>query len=350
MRSLQAAIGVASAALALLSALAAHGQDAAPGVFHVAERWPVGGAGGWDYLALDKSGARLFVTRQDRVDVIDTTSGTLIGSIADTPGAHGVALAPGLRRGYVSNGGAASVTAFNLDTLRTVTTAKVSGTNPDAIVFEPVGQHVLTFNGGSSNASVLDALTLAPVATIALPGKPEFAVADGAGRVFVNIETEHGQMAVIDANTLTLRVARPLPGCALPTGLALDHAHHRLFSVCSGNVMLVTNATSGRAVASVAIGAHPDAAAFDPRLGLVFSSNGDGTLTVIHEDDPDHYHVVQTLPTQKSARTLALDGARHRIYLVAADFGPAPAASATEPHARAPMLPNTFTILVAAPR
>jgi len=350
MRSLQAAIGVASAALALLSASAAHSQDAAPGVFHVAERWPVGGAGGWDYLALDKSGARLFVTRQDRVDVIDTTSGTLIGSIADTPGAHGVALAPGLRRGYVSNGGAASVTAFNLDTLRTVTTAKVSGTNPDAIVFEPVGQHVLTFNGGSSNASVLDALTLAPVATIALPGKPEFAVADGAGHVFVNIETEHGQMAVIDANTLTLRAARPLPGCALPTGLALDQVHHRLFSVCSGNVMLVTNATSGRAVASVAIGAHPDAAAFDPGLGLVFSSNGDGTLTIIHEDDPDHYHVVQTLPTQKSARTLALDGARHRIYLVAADFGPTPAVSATEPHARAPMLPNTFTILVAAPR
>ena len=350
MSSLKAASRLASAALAFLSALPAHGQDAERALFHVAERWPVGGAGGWDYLALDKGGARLFVTRQERVDVIDTTSGNLIGSIAKTSGAHGVALAPGLKRGYVSNGGAASVTAFNLDTLRTVTTAKVSGTNPDAIVFEPVGQHVFTFNGGSSNASVLDAQTLATVATIALPGKPEFAVADGAGRVFVNIESAAGQMAVIDANSLTLRATRPLPGCALPTGLALDPAHHRLFSVCSGNVMLVTNATSGRTVASLAIGEHPDAAAFDPGLGLVFSSNGDGTLTVIHEDDPDHYHVVQTLPTQKSARTLALDPALHRIYLVAADFGPAPAASATEPRPRAPMLPNTFTILVATPR
>lgn len=341
---------IAAAVATLCSAVAAHGQEVGPASFHVAERWPVGGTGGWDYLALDKSGRRLFVTRETRVDVIDTTSGTVVGSIANTPGAHGVAMAPRLKRGYVSNGKAATVTAFNLDTLRILATAKVSGTNPDAIVFEPVGQHVLTFNGGSSNASVLDAMTLAPVATIALPGKPEFAVADGAGRVFVNIESERGQMAVIDARTLTMTAVWPLPGCARPTGLALDRVHRRLFSVCDANVMAVTNAASGLAVASLAIGEHPDAAAFDAGLGLVFSSNGDGTLTVIHQDDADHYRVVENLPTQKSARTLALDPVLHRIYLVAADFGPIREASAAEPRARAPMLPDTFTILVAAAR
>jgi YVTN family beta-propeller protein len=345
--------------MALLGAVVVRSQETALASFRVAERWPVGGEGGWDYLALDASGRRLFVTRESRVDVIDTTSGGIIGSIPNTPGAHGVAFAPRLQRGYVSNGRAATVTAFNLGTLRTIATAKVSGTNPDAIVFEPIGAHVITFNGGSSNASVLDATTLAVVATIALPGKPEFAVVDAAGHVFVNIESENGQMAVIDARSLTVTSVWPLPGCARPTGLSLDRAHRRLFSVCNAQVMLVTNAASGQRVTSLAIGEHPDAAAFDAGLGLVFSSNGDGTLTVIHQDDADHYRVVETLATQKSARTLALDSALHRIYLVAADLGPAPAApaapaataaTAAEPRPRAPMKPNSFVILVAARR
>jgi YVTN family beta-propeller protein len=333
-----------------LSATAACSQEIRQSAFHIAERWTVGGAGGWDYLALDASGRRLFVTRDNRVDVIDTTSGMVTGSIADTAGAHGVALAPQLQRGYISNGRTATVTAFDLETLHTLATVKVSGINPDAIVFEPVGKHVLTFNGGSSNASVLDPTTLAAVATIALPDKPEFAVADASGHVFVNIESDAGQLVVIDALSLKVIATWPLPGCARPTGLALDRAHKRLFSVCSNKVLAVTDADSGRGVARIAIGEHPDAAAYDAGLGLIFSSNGEGTMTVIHEDDADHYRGVATLPTQKSARTLALDPALHRIYLVAADFGPTPQATASQPRPRAPVLLNSFTVLVAAPR
>jgi len=341
---------VFAALLAVLRVGAAQSQEADQTSFHIAERWPVGGTGNWDYLALDASGRRLFVTREDRVDVFDTASGAKAGTIADTPGVHGVALASRLKRGYTSNGRTAAVTAFDLATLRTLKTGKVSGTNPDAIVFEPVGKHVFTFNGGSSNASVLDAMTLEVVATIALPDKPEFAVADGAGHVFVNIQSERGQMVVIDARALAVVSTWRLPGCARPTGLALDRAHKRLFSVCGAKVMVVTDAASGRNVARVAIGEHPDGAAFDAGLGLVFSSNGDGTLTVIHQDDADHYRVVATQPTQKSARTLAVDAAAHRIYLVAADFGPIPQPTAEEPRPRGPMLPDSFTVLVAALR
>ncbi|HEY5102622.1 MAG TPA: hypothetical protein VII70_07550 [Steroidobacteraceae bacterium] len=338
----------ALAVLLALTAGATRSEELDQSSFHIAERWPVGGSGGWDYLALDASGRRLFVTRESHVDVIDTESGATVGTIADTPGVHGVAFAPRMKRGYTSNGRAGSVTTFNLDTLQTIRSRKVSGQNPDAIVFEPVGQHVFTFNGGSANASVLDARTLAVIATIALPGKPEFAVADGAGRVFVNIQSELGQLVVIDARALTLASTWPLPDCTRPTGLALDRQHKRLFSVCGRKVLVVTDAASGANVAHLAIGEHPDAVAYDAGLGLVFSANGDGTMTVIHADDASHYRVVATLHTQESARTLALAPASHRIYLVAADFGPLPQPTAAQPKPRAPVLPDSFTILVAA--
>lgn len=338
------------ATIAFSAIATVHGEESTAGNYSIAARWSVGGLGGWDLLALDASGARLFVTRANRVDVIDTVSGAVAGSIADTAGVHGVALAPSLRRGFTSNGGAATVTAFDLDTLRTLAVAPVSGKNPDAILFEPSHNHLLTFNGGSANATVLDAQTLSVVATIALPGKPEFAVTDGAGRIFVNIESEQGQIVVIDARTLGVVSTWPLPGCASPTGLALDRVHRRLFSVCNAKVMAVTDAANGRHVASVAIGEHPDGAAFDPQLHLVFSSNGDGTLTIIREDDADHYRVVAELATQKSARTLALDPKSHRVYLAAAKFGPAPEPTATAPRPRAPLVADSFTILVAAPR
>jgi YVTN family beta-propeller protein len=327
----------------------AHGAERGRAAYTIVERWRIGGPGGWDYLALDASGSRLFVTRANHVDIINTTSGAVVGSIADTAGVHGVALAPELRRGYTSNGAAGSVTEFDLDTLRPLRVATVSGKNPDAILFEPTGKHVLTFNGGSSNATVLDAATLNVAATIALPDKPEFAVVDGAGRIFVNIESAQGQMAVIDARTLAVVAIWTLPGCARPTGLALDRAHQRLYSVCETKVMAVTDAVSGRHVADVPIGKHPDAAAFDPGRSLVFSSNGDGTLTVVEELDADQYRVAATLPTQKSARTLALDPRSHRVYLVAAEFGPTPQPTAAMPRPRPAVLPDSFTVLVAAP-
>lgn len=318
--------------------------------FVVLERWSIGGSGGWDYLSLDAAGERLFVTRADHVDVLSAASGSIIATIAATAGVHGVAFAPELNRGYTSNGAAATVTAFDLQTLRPVGLGKVTGSNPDAIVFEPVGRHVLTFNGASSNATVLDAATLNVVATIALPDKPEFAVADGAGRVYVNIESAQGQIVVIDARRLAVSATWPLPGCARPSGLALDQAHRRLFSVCDAKLMAVTDASYGRHVADVAIGEHPDAVAYDSGLGLVFSSNGDGTLTVVEQLDADHYRVAMSLPTQKSARTLALDPRSHRIYLAAAQFGDAPPATAAAPRPRPPVVPGSFTILVVGPR
>jgi len=338
----------ALAALLALTLGAAHSEELDRNSFRIAERWPVGGSGGWDYLALDPAGRRLFITRESRVDVIDTESGAAVGAIANTLGVHGVAFAPRMKRGYASNGRAGSVTAFNLDTLQPIRSGKVSGRNPDAIVFEPIGKHVFTFNGGSANASVLDARTLAVIATIALPGKPEFAVADDAGHVFVNIESELGQLVAIDARALTLTSTWQLPHCARPTGLALDRQHMRLFSVCGNKVLVVTDAASGANVAHLAIGEHPDAVAYDAGLGLVFSANGDGTLTVIHADDASHYRVAATLRTQAGARTMALDPASHRIYLVAADLGLLPPPTAALPRPRAPVLPESFTVLVAA--
>jgi YVTN family beta-propeller protein len=322
-----------------------------PPVYTVSASWPLGGAGGWDYLALDGSGARLFISRGDRVDVAETVSGKLEGSIPNTAGVHGIAFAPALKRGYTSNGRSDSVTVFELDTLRVIQEAPVSGQKPDAILYEPQNNHVITANGASSNLSVLDAATLKIVATIALPGPPEFMATDAAGMVYVNIETEPGKIVAVDAKSLLVKATWPLAGCANPTGLALDAAHHRLFSVCENQVMAVTDSVSGKQVARVVIGGGPDAAAFDPDLGMVFSSNGkDGTLTVIQQETPDDYRVVATVTTQPSARTMALDPATHKIFLAAARLGATPPATEANPHPRPSIVPDSFTILVAQPK
>ena len=311
----------------------------------VLQHWKLGGAGGWDYIAVDAKG-RLFISRSTRVDVVSVESGKLIGSIPDTDGVHGIAFAPGLNRGFTSNGRANSVTAFDLDTLKVIKEAKVSGRNPDAILYEPTGKHVFTFNGASKDVTVLDASSLAVIATIPVPDKPEFAALDGRGQIFVNIESDPGQMLVIDAQKLTVKSTWPLPGCNGPSGLALDGTHHRLFSVCDGKVMAVTDAVNGKQVALVPIGEHPDAAGYDQKRGLVYSSNGDGTLSVVRQDSADRYSVVQTLPTQRGARTMALDAATGKVYLVTSDFGPAPPATAEQPHPRPAMLPDSFVVLV----
>jgi YVTN family beta-propeller protein len=315
----------------------------------VLQNWKLGGAGGWDYLTLDAKG-RLFISRATRVDVVNIESGKVIGTIPDTQGVHGIALADSLNRGFTSNGRANTVTAFDLGTLKVIQEAKVSGRNPDAILYEPAGRHVFTFNGASKDASVLDASSLAVVATIPMPDKPEFAVEDGRGQIFVNIESEPGQMVVIDSQKLTIKSTWMLPGCNSPSGLTIDSEHRRLFSVCDGKVMAVTDATSGRQVALVPIGEHPDAAAYDKKRGLVYSSNGDGTLSVIHQDSADHYSLAETVPTQRGARTLALDGVSGKVYLVTADFGPAPAATAEQPRPRPALIADSFVVLVVGER
>jgi YVTN family beta-propeller protein len=311
----------------------------------VLQRWQLGGEGGWDYLIADPVKERLFISRGTRVEVISIQSGKLVGSIADTQGVHGIALSPELNRGYTSNGRANSVTAFELDSLKVIQEVKVPGRNPDAILFEPSGKHVFTFNGASKDVTVLDGSTLAVVATIPVPDKPEFAVDGGRGEIFVNIESDPGQIAVIDAAKLAVKTIWPLPGCNSPTGLAIDGAHRRLFSVCDGKVMAVTDASSGRQVALVAIGEHPDAAAFDEKRGIVYSSNGDGTLSVIRQDSADRYSVAETVTTQRGARTMALDAKTGKVYLVTAEFGPAPAASSAQPRPRPTLIENSFVLL-----
>jgi len=314
------------------------------------QHWKLGGTGGWDYLTMDSAKKRLFISRATRVDVVSVESGKLLGSIPDTQGVHGIALAPALKRGFTSNGRANTVTAFDLDTLKVIQEAKVSGQNPDAILYEPSGKHVFTFNGASKDVTVLDASSLAVVATIPVPDKPEFAAQDGRGQIFVNIESDPGQMVVIDTQKLTVKSTWPLPGCNSPSGLAIDRAHRRLFSVCDGKVMAVTDAVSGKQTALVTIGEHPDAAGYDQKRGLVFSSNGEGTLSVVRQDSPDRYTVVQTLPTQRGARTMALDETTGKVYLVTADFGAAPAATAEQPHPRPALIPDSFVLLVAGER
>lgn len=334
--------------LALLSAAAPGAVMASPTAtqWSVEQQWNVGGAGGWDYLTLDVSGRRLFVSRATRVDVVSTESGKVIGAIPDTLGVHGIALAADLRRGFTSNGKADSVTVFDLDTLKTIKEVKISGQNPDAILYEPKGKHIFTFDGRSKDVTVIDAETLQIAATLPVPDKPEFAADDGAGRIYANIESDPGQMVVIDSRALAVKATWPLPGCSSPSGLAIDRLHHRLFSVCDGKVMVVTDARTGKQVARVTIGEGPDAAAYDAKRGLVFSSNGEGTLTVVHQDTPDKYQVIDALATQRGARTMALDPLRGEVYLVTSKFGPAPAATADQPRPRPSLIPDSFTILV----
>jgi YVTN family beta-propeller protein len=314
--------------------------------YKVQQEFTLGGAGGWDYLALDTDAHRLYISRADRVLVVDAQTGTVLTTIADTAGVHGIALAGKLGKGFTSNGRSDSVTEFDLATSKPVARIAIAGHNPDAILFDSVTGHVFTFNGRSNDVSVIDPGTRSVIATIAVGGKPEFAVTDNAGRIFVNIE-DKSQLLAIDAVHAKISATWPLPHCEDPSGLALDANNHRLFSTCANGVMAITDSVTGRAVASVPIGKGPDAAAFDAARALVFSSNGqDGTLSIIHQDAPDQYSTLATVPTQTSARTMVLDAKTHRVYLVAAQFGNAPAATPEQPHPRPPVLENSFKVIV----
>ncbi|MBS0394516.1 MAG: YncE family protein, partial [Proteobacteria bacterium] len=261
-RSWRLTIRAGGAVLWLAAAGAVLAADA-PAPYSITARWRIGGAGGWDYVVADAARHRLFVTRGDRVDVVDVATGRVAGAIAGAGGAHGVALAPDLKRGWISNGRGNSVTEFDYDSLAVLRTVAVPGANPDAILYEPATRRLFTFNGRSSDVTAFDARSLAVLATFAVPGKPEFAQADGTGTVYVNIETTPGQLVRIDARGPRVTATWTLAGCDSPTGLALDRAHQRLFSTCDGRVMAVTDAASGAAVTRFAIGEGPDAAEYD---------------------------------------------------------------------------------------
>jgi DNA-binding beta-propeller fold protein YncE len=312
------------------------------------DRWVIGGTGGWDYLTVDAPAHRLFVTRSDHVLVLDSRSGQTVGTIPNTEGVHGVALAPRLGKGYTSNGRADSVTEFDLETLAVGRTFAVTGHNPDAIVFDDASGHVFTFNGKSHDATVLDADSGKALATITLDGKPEFAVSDGHGRIYVNDE-DHARLDVLDVRRNSIVATWKLDNCEAPTGLALDADHGRLFSVCSNGEMAITDAKTGHHVASIPIGKGPDGVVFDASRQEIFSSNGrDGTVTVVKQSDADHYSVAATVETQKSARTSTLDPATHRLYLAAAEFD-APSDVVGQSPKRPVVKDGTFSILVFAP-
>ncbi|HEX7111502.1 MAG TPA: YncE family protein [Mizugakiibacter sp.] len=330
---------MAAAIVALAVGLACAATPDAGG-YRVLHRYHLGGEGGWDYLTLDAAAHRLYVAHGDRVMVLDADEGNMLGTIAGLSGVHGVALAPALRRGWISDGRGNAVHVFDMATLEVTATLADVGGNPDAIVYDAPSARVLTFNGRSHDVTAIDAASGKVVSRLALPGKPEFAVSDGRGRVYVNIE-DKGHLAVLDPRRLKLLAEWPLRGCVDPTGLALDAAHRRLFSVCQNRRMVVTDAGDGHAVATLPIGDGPDGVAFDAARGLVYSSNGaSGTLTVVHQDDADRYRVVAEVPTQPSARTLALDPASGDVYLSAATLVPADGT-----HRRA-VAPDSFAVLV----
>jgi len=314
----------------------------------------IGGEGGWDYLTADAEAKRLYVSRGNRVVVVDTDSERTVGELTDTPGVHGVALVPDLGRGFTSNGRDDTVTAFDLKTLKSTGKVKVGG-RPDAIMFDPVSRRVFTFNHGSRDATAVDPSALSVAGTVALDGVPEAAVADGRGHVFVNI-MDKNQVVEFDARDLRVLNRWSLAPGTRPTGLALDRERRRLFSVCGGSqTMVVLDADSGKVLARLPIGRGSDGCVFDPERALAFSSNGgDGTLTVVREEGPDRFGVVATIPTQPGARTMTLDPKTHRIYLATATYAPSPEAKAGTKPAPAGkgagrgrnMVPGSFVVLV----
>jgi YVTN family beta-propeller protein len=340
---LKKSFSMTASAVCLMVATTVAFAQTSTGMFEVVDRWKIGGEGGWDYLLADPSAQVVYVTHGPRVEIIDTKTGKSAGALTGFKSTHGVALDEAGKYGYVSDGAGNAVWVFDRHTFQ-VGASIAAGTNPDGIVFEPVTGTVWAFNGRSNDATVIDAASQKVVATVKLSGKPEFPTVDGKGNVYVNIETKNS-IVKLDAKGKSVVAEWPLTGCESPSGMAIDTAGHRLFSVCDGKKMAVTDYISGKVIATPAIGDSPDAAGFDAKRGLAFSSNGDGTLTVIDAKGAD-YKVVQTLTTQKGARTMAFDSGNGRVYLVTAEMGPRPAATEANPRPRPSVLPGSFQILV----
>jgi hypothetical protein len=329
--------------LAALLLAAAALAAAAPG-YKMVNTYKVGGDGGWDYLTADAAARRLYISRATHVVVLDLDSGKPVGEVGDTPGVHGIALAPDLGRGFVSNGREGTISIFGLKTLATSSKVKV-GENPDAILFDPATKRVFTFNGRSQDATAVDAVKGTVLGTTKLDGKPEFAASDGEGEIFVNIEDKN-ELVAIDPNKLEVKAKWPLAPCESPSGLSIDRKHRRLFVGCENRMMAVVNADTGKVLATPVIGDGVDATTFDDQTGLAFASCGEGVLTVVREESPDKFSVAENVPTQPGARTLALDSKTHNIFVVTAKFGPTPAATVDNPRPRRSIVPDSFVVLV----
>ncbi|MFI5257468.1 MAG: YncE family protein [Gemmatimonadales bacterium] len=341
-RSLLGAVG-AIALIAIAGAASARHAPAAAD-YSVIARHQIGGAGGWDYLTVDTAGHRLFVTRTDRVSAIDLRTGTVVAEVPGLNRGHGVAFDYAHHHGFASSGADSTVVMFDLGTMKEIGRT-IAAVDDDAILFEPVTRQIFTFNGDANNATVIETAHGKRVGSIPLGGKPEFGVTDGHGTIWVNI-TDKGEIAQVDARHRRVTRRWSIAPCEHPSGLAIDVTHSRLFSVCGNKLMAVSDTRRGRLVTTVPIGAGVDAAGFDPSTGNAFASNGEGTLTVVHEETPDRYSVVQTLATMSGARTMTIDPATHRLYTVGAQFGPVPAAATTDnPRRRAPIVAGSVTVL-----
>ena len=309
---------------------------------------PIGGEGGWDILTIDSGATRLFLSHAAKVVVVDLNKNTVVGEIGDTPGVHALVAVPELQRGFSSNGKESKSSVVDLTTLKTISKID-TGPNPDAVVYEPRHREVYVFNHTGNSVTVINSKTATVSATIPFEGSPEFAVVDKtAGRVYCNIE-DKSEIAVIDTDTHKVVAYWPLAPGEEPTGIALDARHHRLFSACHNKLMVMLDTESGKIIGTVPIGAGVDGCEFDDSTQLAFASCGDGTTTIAREEAPDKLTVVQVLPTQRGARTMALDRITHRIYLPVAQFAPAPSPSSGASPARPSIVPNTLKLLIYAP-
>ncbi len=287
--------------------------------FAITRKVPIPGQGSWDYLNVDEGARRLYVSHGTQVEVIDVDTLDIVGNIPKTEGVHGIAIAPELGRGFVSNGQASTVTIFDLKTLKKIADVP-AGKKPDAIIYDPASSRVFAFNGGSNSATAIDAATGKVAGTIELGGRPEFAAADGNGYVYDNLEDES---TVLKINSRTLKIEHrwPTAPCSSPSSMAIDRANHRLFLGCRSRVMAVINADTGKVITTLPIGDHVDATAYDAQTKLIFNSNGEGTITVIRQEGPDKYSILQTVKTVPKAKTMALDPKTHHLFLSTAESG-----------------------------
>ncbi len=315
--------------------------------YHIAKTVPLVGDGGWDYLTFDSTAHRLFIAHSTQVLVVDAESGSLLGQVPGLNGAHGVALALAEGHGFASSGRDSSVTMFDLKTYK-VLKKTTAADDADAILYDPATHRVFSFNGDANSSSVIDPQSGVVIGNIDLGGKPEFGVSAWDGTLFVNLE-DKAEIVQIDAKAMTVTRRWPIAPCEEPTGLAIDREHHRLFSGCSNQVMAISDATNGRLITTLPIGKGVDGCAFDPGTNLAFSSNGEGSLTVIHEDSPDSFHVAATVPTKRGARTMTVDPKTHRVFTASADYGATPTATPENPRPRPAIVPGTFVLLVLEP-
>ena len=345
-KSVRYSITLAVLCLALFAAshLPAAPQSGSGSGYHLVKKVKLGGPGGWDYLEVDPATHRLFISRGTHVIVVDAEQGKVIGDIPDTKGVHGIAMADEFNRGYTTNGGTSDSTNFDLTSLKVLGNTKTDK-DSDAVIYDPFSKRVFTFNGDANTASGIDAASGKLVGTFPLGGGPEFGATDGKGKIFVNLE-DKSSLVKFDAKTLKIENTWPLAPCESPSGLAIDAANEILVVGCHNKLMAFVDGNNGKVLGTVPIGQGVDANRFDPGTGFAFASCGDGTLTIAHEDSPTKFSLVEMIQTQRGARTMALDYATHTVYLVTAEFGPAPAATTGNPRPRPTMIPDTFTLLV----